>query len=342
MIEHTDNTHNKETVHIVSAEEAKTIIAHRLNGLESSQRMCRIEVEIEKQDILKWLDSQDAETRFYFSGRDAADSETAGIGIADSVYCNESLDHKSTFGHMRKHLNPEIPNLKYYGGFAFAPGHIDAEWQSFGPCRFIIPRFQLLTNQNSTTLACNVLIDKEKPKDLDRVLHELEQLNFTGYREFSKPGKLLSRTDTPDYDQWRTNLTRVIDEIKNRQYNKTVLARKVELHFENTLDPIAILASLKRLPSNRYDFMFQFDGKNAFVGSSPERLYKRTGRAIQSEALAGTRSRGEKEKDDLRQAKELINSNKEQREHDFVVHTVKRELKPLCSSLETDEQKSLL
>jgi len=335
------DTNNK----VYTPQKAKAVIADRLKSLAPDRlpnRLIRIEVEIEKQDILKWLNSQQYKTRFYFSGRDDRDIETAGIGIADSIYCTETLDFKFTFEKMRKHLTPEFPGLRYYGGFSFAPGFIDKDWEAFGACRFFIPRFELLVKEKRTYLACNIAINKNNPEEQYKVLSQLEDLNFTRYREFSKPGEITARTDHPDYDQWKHTLTGVIEQIKNRRYTKIVLARKVDLQFEIPPDPISILAALKHLPSRRYDFLFQFDGRNAFLGSSPERLYKRSGRSIKSEAVAGTRSRGNEETHDRQQADELMNSDKDQREHEFVVHTMEGELRPLCTSMKTDEGKSLL
>lgn len=345
MTDHTDNIYIEADNKVYTPQEAKAVIAGHLKSMaanRSTNRLLRIEVEIENLDILKWLNSQQYKTRFYFSGRDEQDTETAGIGIADSIHCTETLDFKHTFEHMRKHLTPEFPGLRYYGGFSFSPGFIDNDWESFGACRFILPRFELLVKKNRTFLACNSTVNKNNPEEQYKVLSQLEDLNFTRYLEFSKPGEVTARTDHPDYNQWKHTLADVFDHIKKRRYNKTVLARKVDLQFKNPPDPVSILAALKQLPSRRYDFLFQFDGGSTFLGSSPERLYKRSGRSIKSEAVAGTRSRGKEENHDRLQAEELINSDKEQREHDFVVHTVERELRPLCTSMKTDDRKSLM
>lgn len=345
MTEHTDNIYMDTSNKVYSPLEAKSVIAGHLKRLaanRSTNRLLRIEVEIEKQDILKWLNSQPYKTRFYFSGRDEDDTETAGVGIADSIFCTESLDFKYTFEQMRKRLTPEFPGLRYYGGFSFAPGFIDKDWEAFGACRFIIPRFELLIKKNRTYLVCNSTVNKNNPEEQYKVISQLEDLNFTRYHEFSKPGEVTARTDCPGYEQWKHTLTGVFDQIKNHCYTKTVLARKVDLQFNTPPEPISILAALKHLPSRRYDFLFQFDGKSAFLGSSPERLYKRSGRSIKSEAVAGTRSRGLEETGDRLQADALMSSDKDRREHDFVVHAVERELRPLCTSMKTDEGKRLL
>jgi len=332
----------------VDIDEAKYIITQQLRKIANGNfpgnlpPALQCKAKIPYRDPLKWLHSQVDITRFYFHGRDSRDMETAGVGAADVIYTPETLDYASTFAHMRKYLAPEFPDLKYYGGFSFAPGHIDADWKPFGACRFFIPRFQLIVKEKETFLVCNFIPNNETPESMEKIISQLEQLNFTGPRELPGPGKLTSRIDSPNHNQWLETLTRIITEIKSGQYMKTVLARKVELLFENPPDPVSILASLKQTASRRYDFLFQFDGKTAFLGSSPEQLYRRNGRTIESEAIAGTRPRGKNEREDAALAQELINSNKDRREHDFVIDAIEQELHPLCVSLEVDRQKSLL
>ena len=325
-------------------EKAKQELAAKLEKIykKADESLVRAEVEIEKQDLLKWLVSQRYKTRLYFSGRDAEDMETAGIGAADTVLQPTNPDYKALFQHMRKHLTAKYPNLRYYGGSAFAAGHTDADWEAFGACRFTVPRFELWVRNKRTFLACNVLVNKAKRDTLNEVLAELEQLNFSEYREFSPPGDMVSRTDFPNYEQWIKNLTGVIKEIRDGKYQKTVLARKVLLQFDTNPEPVSILSFLKQMRANRYDFLFQVDETNTFLGSSPERLYKREGRSIKSEALAGTRVRGEKEKDDIQLANELMASSKEQLEHDFVIDAIEDVLRRLCVSLEKDDKKNLL
>ncbi|MCX6580863.1 MAG: isochorismate synthase [Candidatus Aminicenantes bacterium] len=332
----------------LAADEAKTLISQQLRKIANGNSpgnlppALQFKAKIPYRDPLKWLHSQVDITRFYFHGRDSQDIETAGIGAADVIYAPEMLDYSSTFAHMRKYLAPEFPDLKYYGGISFAPGPVDAAWKPFGACRFFMPRFQLLVKENHAFLVCNVIPNHESPESMEKIISQLEQLNFTDPGELPGPGKLTSRTDFPNHDQWLKTLTRVIAEIKNGQYKKTVLARKVELLFEKPPDPVSILSSLKQMSSRRYDFLFQFDGKTAFLGSSPEQLYRRNGRTIESEAIAGTRPRGKNEEEDAGLAEELMNSNKDRREHDFVIDAIEQELRPLCVSLDVDRQKSLL
>lgn len=347
-IRHTIEDHDMYTAEQASAAMARLLeqSADRfdLPTPPARQKIFRVEIKLREIDIVNWLGAQSHETKIYFSGRDSGDDEVAGTGMADDIHFPLELDYSGAFEHMNRYLSPDYPNMRYYGGVAFAPGHVDEDWTSFGAVRFILPRFEIRVRNGDNRhkqffFACNVVKGKDT---LSQVLSELKQLDFLSVVDFQPPGQPLSRTDSPNHEKWVENLDKAIGDIKDNRYMKTVLARKVELEFEKRPDSVALLAFLKHLPTRRYDFLFQFDKCCAFVGSSPERLYKRSGGQLLSEAVAGTRTRGQQEQDDRKLAKELMDSDKEQREHDFVIQTIEDDLKPLCTSLEVEQKKGLL
>ena len=71
----------------------------------------------------------------------------------------------------------------------------------------------------------------------------------------------------------------------------------------------------------------------AFIAASPERLYKRKGGLIHSEAVAGTCTRGPDGVSDERLAVRLLESEKNRREHECVVRRIEASLSPLTQSL---------
>lgn len=79
---------------------------------------------------------------------------------------------------------------------------------------------------------------------------------------------------------------------------KVVLARRSDVSFRGSLDPLLLLETLQEREPRAYQFCLQLPGRlpggqrAAFLGSSPEQLYSRTGRAVASEAVAATRARG--------------------------------------------------
>ncbi len=105
---------------------------------------------------------------------------------------------------------------------------------------------------------------------------------------------------------------------------KVVLARKTSLDFPEILDPWGMLRQLKNLTPDSYHFAFQFK-KVVFLGASPERLYRRYGRCIESEALAGTMAKSV-------DPKILQSSRKNRYEHALVVDAIQAAFKDFCTA----------
>ena len=121
-----------------------------------------------------------------------------------------------------------------------------------------------------------------------------------------------------------------------------VLARRTDFRFAEAPDPFLLLHRLRAANPEGFHFAFSPEGGATFLGVSPERLYRREGRRIISEAVAGTRRRGDSEREDQAIGDALLDSEKDRREHRFVADTVGRGLGELCRSYRADPAVSLL
>jgi menaquinone-specific isochorismate synthase len=121
-----------------------------------------------------------------------------------------------------------------------------------------------------------------------------------------------------------------------------VLARRTTLQLSSQVNPIDILTRVKNKNIKTYDFCFQLTEGDAFIGCSPERLFKKQGKVIYSEALAGTRLKGVSDKEQKQFYKELTESPKEQLEHDYVFDEVKDCLNDICSRMQVTGQRDVL
>jgi len=105
---------------------------------------------------------------------------------------------------------------------------------------------------------------------------------------------------------------------------------------------LVLLAQLKEHTEGCFHYYFQPSPGAAFLGATPERLFKRQGLNVESEALAGTRPRGKNKDEDAFYRQELLHSAKEALEHRHVVDSIRNALGPFCSSLQSDKTHSLL
>jgi anthranilate synthase component 1 len=106
------------------------------------------------------------------------------------------------------------------------------------------------------------------------------------------------------------------DYIVSGDVLQVVLSQRFEREFN--IDPFNIYRALRII--NPSPYMYYLDtGDAVLVGSSPEILVRLEGRKIIVRPIAGTRKRGETEKEDTTLGKELKNDPKEKAEHIMLV-----------------------
>lgn len=306
-------------------------------------KVLRYEFPCEPMDILTWLHNQDAALKIYWSDRgDGGGFEIGGIGAADVVQGYDTVDYAEVFARMEDRLAGDNPNLRYYGGMNFQGPVMGPDWQSFGSYRFIIPRFEFFKSQGQTVIAFNIAFNDISRKNIDAVLEELAGMDFSPDTTYRRPPKVVRRRDFPDERQWHAAFERTKGVNGEFKYEKIVLARKSLFDFDVYIDPVALLKHLKDKTPRCFHFCFQTAKTTAFLGASPERLYKRSGGDIETEAMAGTNPRGENPAQDDLLANELLNCSKNALEHRYVADAIREALKGLCADARSDENFRLL
>ncbi|HWR98005.1 MAG TPA: isochorismate synthase, partial [Candidatus Methanoperedens sp.] len=163
-----------------------------------------------------------------------------------------------------------------------------------------------------------------------------------GQRALTALPAVLERADRPDRAAWVAAVEGALARIERGPLQKVVLARRTDFRLAEAPDPFLLLHRLRAANPEGFHFAFSPEGGATFLGVSPERLYRREGRHILSEAVAGTRRRGDSEREDQAIGDALLDSEKDRREHRFVADTVGRGLGELCRSYRADPEISLL
>ncbi|QXD15254.1 isochorismate synthase [Rhodocaloribacter litoris] len=333
------------------------------NGSAGRRGIVRIEVPVEvggavpetaAVDLLAWLRAQPAGTKLYWAGRRDG-SAVAAAGVADAwgeepvcgdgdgspAYARrEGAVYAALRAGLARRLEAAPPGTRYYGGLRFdvATGAGTA-WQPFGTYRFVLPRFELRRRDAATMLACNLVL----PGDRDRaasVWKEVDALALPGGPLTGRLPKPVAREDRPDARGWQEQVRWALNAFGHTGLEKVVLARRATFRFGVPLDPVLLLKHLEAATPNCFHYLFQPAPGMAFVGATPERLFRRDGRDLWSEAVAGTRPRGETARADEQLRDELFYSEKEQREHGYVRTSIRQTLAPMCEHLEVDEMPS--
>jgi len=313
-----------------SLQEAKDQMALLIAAYKPSKSVERIEIKVEPVDMLSWLSLQIDDVKIY--GANQSDTVSiAGIGQAACLTDIRLGNFRNIFKQMRHLLTEKYPYLQWYGGFCFDEKHQDDDWKDFGAYRFVIPRFELAAQSGKMIFCCN-LVGNENIKSILRQLNKIViPAKVTYGSQLKEKRTILRRTDEPDQKLWQKDVEQILSE---KSVKKVVLARKTSLHFQQAPDPWVMLRQLKAVTPNSYHFAFQFK-KTVFLGASPERLYRRYQRAIESEALAGTISASS-------DPKVLENSEKNKYEHGLVVDAINDSFKEFCIKFSKDKQPGIL
>jgi menaquinone-specific isochorismate synthase len=317
---------------------------HRTDGRSGRPaQLVRIALAYPETDPLGWLAANEAETQVYWSGRNES-LEVAGIGCADSVDQKASIDYQVVLQRLRSAIGAGPGDLRYYGGIRFDRYHpISDEWRSFSAYRFWLPRFELHRDGEHSRIICNLLFPEDQGR-IEDILDELDRLSE--HVEPMSPDQrdlhVLRRSDFPDRQGWDSTMSWALDSFRSAQLEKIVLARRSDLTFGQTLDPVDLMARLRALTHDCYHFLFQPEPERAFIGSSPERLVSRSGRYVATEAVAGTRPRGSLPDEDAALSSQMLRSEKDRREHEFVRQTVAAAMAPLCTTFQQDQTVSVM
>ena len=305
----------------------------------------RIQIPVHPCEPLLWLQGQPHMTQYYWTDR-VNTFEMAGVGEADVVVPETgAVAPHNPFQTMRRRLPAAPRGPRYYGGFRFHSGPTRGErWRAFLDYRFVVPQFEVVRRGGRCHFACNVLL-RDPETNRRAVAGALDAL--ARLAPAATPGPLNvprvhSRSDVPDRDGWSDLIRKTLDAFRVSPLEKVVLARETCFETDGPLDPVALLRCLMAHTERSFGFCFHPAPDRAFIGASPERLYRRVQSYVQSEAVAATRRRGSTPAEDERLGAELMNDEKSRREHAFVARMLMDTLGGLCRVVHSDEAPSLL
>ncbi|EPN9383235.1 isochorismate synthase MenF [Cronobacter malonaticus] len=276
---------------------------------------CAFEFSPESNDFLAWLGAQPGYPQFYWRSREGHE-EAATLGAACTFL---SLNEAQAF--LRQYA--DTPGLRAWGLNAFDPQ----------TGLFFIPRLELRREGDRAWLMVNLYSacsQRKAAQALKPLIHNLQPARQT----LLQPApRRVSRCDTPQAQQWAQLVGAATLAIERGDFAKVVLARATDLRFVAPPDATALMAASREANHHCYHFYLAFSAREAFLGSTPERLWRRNGLSLETEALAGT---VENLSDDaLAQARAiwLLNDDKNRRENALVVEDIRERLQAIAHSI---------
>ncbi len=298
----------------------------------------RASVGIPDQPPLDWLNCVSDEMRFYGSARGNKQAiEIGGVGTAHELVWHEPARFSRIFNALRSSLQMASQGVRFYGGFRFTQeAKPDVDWKVFGFSRFIVPRLEMIRSERGNLFSLHFTAAEYANGHVDYWCDRIASMCFwcnAWSDQFPPP---LSRQENPDYSGWEENIEESLRAFDAGQLDKVVLARRADFLFGGNLDPIVLLHRLKSATPDCFHFCYMPAKDIAFVGASPERLYMRDDRRLETEAVAGTRMRGKTQELDDELGNEMLNSDKDRREHEIVRSGIRDQLSPLCDAFKMD------
>ncbi|KAI3793137.1 hypothetical protein L1987_35751 [Smallanthus sonchifolius] len=336
----------------------------------------RLEVPIEQQiEAIDWLHGQQHFQhlpRCFFSGRsqrringfpshsvsslitgkEISDSSPVSIaGLGSAVF----FRHVSPFSFhdwrsIKRFLSKKCPLIRAYGAIRFdALADISSEWEAFGSFFFMIPQVEFNEFEGSSMLVTTIAWDESLSWTFGEAVHALQTTmrqvssNIVKLRKEVPNTSILSSNNVPSKKLWDFGVNRALQIINNNNSPliKVVLARSSIIRTSPDIDPLTWLATLQVESENSYQFCLQPPDAPSFIGNTPEQLFHRNRFNIYSEAMAGTRARGDSKALDLQIALDLLYSSKDDNEFSIVRECVRRKLEAVCTTILVEPEKTI-
>ena len=269
--------------------------------------------------MLDWLNSSPLYPQFYWQDRQ---------GIQETAACGQ-LAVFSQLGQAEAFLaeHGASSSLRLWGLNAFGRG--DGAPESY----LFLPRLIWRRERDNHALIINLASRVSLHADAKACLAMLETLSpAQGLRPWS--ARLLEAIHLPAKRQWQRLVSLALDSFAQGALTKVVLARRTRLVFDQVLNPAALMAASRRVNHDCYHFMLAWSPGRAFLGSSPERLYRRRLDQLDTEALAGTVASQSPTATPEQLADWLMKDDKNQRENLLVVDDICQRLRTVANSLD--------
>ncbi|MEH0875536.1 isochorismate synthase MenF [Pectobacterium cacticida] len=276
----------------------------------------------EVPELLPWLAAQRVYPQFYWQHRQERE---------ETVLCGKVRE----FRHIQDAETFLIqlardPDVRIWGMNAFNQMKAD---NISSPAYLFLPRVELRCRGNRLSLSINLFSETSLQQDA------ADASVFITHLLSSEPlpplhAQVQSVEHQPSHQGWVDLLGRALQDINAGLMEKVVLARATTLTLTQPLRATTFMAASRAVNHHCYHFMLAHDAHHAFLGSSPERLYRRRGEELATEALAGTVAGDRDANRAAELADWLLNDPKNQCENQLVVDDICQRLQPLAQTLD--------
>jgi menaquinone-specific isochorismate synthase len=271
------------------------------------------------------------------------DRSFAGVGAAGAVEVRGADRWRqlrdgteSLLGRLQVVADRDVAPVRpaLVGGLSFAPGGVDDCWDGFGDGSFVLHRWMYERAEGATL---TLVVDASETNDdgaaqlldeYDRIVAALAGADEQLFLPAEQGAGQAALHQMPMVD-WIGHVRSIQRELDGGAFVKLVAARRCDVDADG-LDALSVVARMANDFPECTAFLFR-RGPRAFVGATPEMLFKTRGRMVESQALAGSLQAqgGGGNREAL-----LTHSRKNLGEHDVVVRAIVDGLGEHCTAIE--------
>lgn len=322
----------------------------RKRGLPQLASVC---LKVRPIDALAVLDSiYEARHRHFYLERPQAAEALAGAEAVVWHQATGSDRFQSLLAYARQlsaealaigDLEAPLAGPKCFVTFNFEADDNSCE-TGFAPATLFVPRWQVECRQGQYYAVANTLV--EPTGDLsaiaERILgahRKFSGFNYSDVATAASPQVEATAEVTADYE---TAVRGALQGIQEGRYEKIVLARAIDAIANAPFIPLETVHRLRERYPACYCFSVNNGCGQSFIGASPERLVRLLGGRLETEAIAGSIARGRSAREDAQLAAELMQSEKDLREHRHVLESIREHLANRHITIRAPEQPEIL
>lgn len=233
-----------------------------------------------------------------------------------------------------------IDSPQFVAAVKFSSEKESEEWSGFNNIEFYIPRFLFISKPDSLLFRFNEILSPTftTANSVSEFKTSINKI-FANFKANADEVHFNYETDfnlSKEKETWNHKVEQALAEIRRNALTKIVLARKVSLSIKSPIHFEVLPGRLiKTNPSANIFFIKKND--SVFLGASPEILIELQNNTIKTEAIAGSRKRGNTPEEDFLLENELFNSSKERNEHSSVVDFLVSHMTNLASDVHYDK-----
>ncbi|MFW5974195.1 MAG: isochorismate synthase, partial [Natrialbaceae archaeon] len=212
----------------------------------------------------------------------------------------------------------------------------EAPWNGFEVAAFTVPAVQVSHTDEGTWITATDSDEVATRETLERWTEAIANVDAPPGHE--TPPAVESTTRSTDREAWTSQVLDALDRIERGDLEKVVLAQALTTDLSRPVDVTSTLSRLASRYPGCYRFAFDRADGGTFFGATPERLVAKRDTALSTEALAGSVPRGETAAEDEDYLTEMVESGKAQREHGFVVDSIRDNLRPHAIDVRVGDQ----